>query len=270
MKNIIDVNWLKENDYILFDATNNFMNHSEGFSIYSKGHIEGAYHIDLKNNLIGTVKAHGGRDPLPDNIYDFAKKLEEFGINNDTNIVVYDDSYFYACRFWWMCKYIGLKNVKVLNGGKKALIENGYKLTDAIPTKPEKNGSISVNLNKNLIADISDIKNAIKDSDTLIIDSRDKERYLGLVENIDNKSGHIPNAKNYPFSNVLSNGLFKNFSEIQQNFDGIEKYKNIIAYCGSGISANINIIAMDEVGITCKLYVGSWSDYISYEDSIIE
>lgn len=272
MKNIVEVTWLHENmdKVVIVDATNNFMVHGEGRKKYEAEHIPGAFHIDLHADMVGTVAEHGGRDPLPDDISTFASKLEEFGISNDTPIVVYDDNLVPSSRFWWMCKYIGVNNVKVLNGGIMAWKRAGYPLTDEVTPKPQ-SGKIGIRLDSSMLADVDDIKRAINYSQVAIVDSRTKDRFLGIDEPIDVKAGHIPSALNYYYGEVLDPITgYKDKEFLERHFAALKKYDETIVHCGSGVSGSVNIIAMDEVGIRCKFYIGSWSDYITYPDSIIE
>lgn len=271
MKNIVSAEYLYQNrgKVVLIDATNNFMIPEEGKAKYEKRHIEGAFHIDLKEDMSREITVHGGRDPLPEDMNSFKEKLESFGISTDTEIIVYDEDIVPASRFWWMAKYIGLKNVKVLDGGINAWLNSGYSLTDKIPEMPLK-GHIEMSLQDAMIVDISDIRSAIKDKNTLIIDSRSPVRYRGEDEPIDVKAGHMPSAKNYFYENVLEqDGTYKSLEVLKAQFKNVNS-PVVICHCGSGVSGPVNIIALDELGIKAKLYVGSWSDYITYEDSVIE
>lgn len=271
MKNLVTPEYLQENkaSIVIVDATNNFMDINEGKLKYNQRHIEGAFHIDLREDMSKEPEAHGGRDPLPSNIQDFAKKLESFGISNDTLVVVYDENMVSASRFWWMCKYIGLSQVKVLDGGLEAWLERDFPLTNQ-PSIAKSQGKIHIHLDSTLIADIEDIRRAIYDENSLIIDCRTPERYSGREELIDKKAGHIPKAVNYFFGETLNeNNTYKEKEFLKRHFQNINPNKEIICQCGSGVSAPVNMIALDELGIKSKLYVGSWSDYITYEDSEI-
>ncbi len=271
MKNIVSAEYLYQNRdrVVIVDATNNFMIPEEGREKYAKRHIEGAFHIDLKEDMSREITVHGGRDPLPEDMNCFKEKLESFGISTDTEIIAYDEDIVPASRFWWMAKYIGLKNVKVLDGGINAWIKSGYSLTDEIPKLPQK-GCIDMKLQEDMLVDIDDIRKAITDENTLIIDSRSPIRYRGEEELIDVKAGHIPSAKNYFYENVLElDGTYKSLEVLKAHFKNVNS-PVVICHCGSGVSGPVNIIALDEIGISAKLYVGSWSDYITYEDSVIE
>lgn len=271
MKNLVSPEYLFDNinKVVIIDATNNFMIPAEGIEKYRARHIPGAFHIDLRNDMSRDVTEHGGRDPLPESMEAFKNKLEEYGVSTDTEIVVYDEDIVPASRFWWMCKYIGLYKVRLLDGGINAWLENGFEISTELPPLPQR-GNIQMKLDLERIADIGDIRRAISDEDVLIIDSRSNIRYTGKEEPIDKKAGHIPTAQNYFYEGVLEqDGKYKRPGYLKEHFKGVEKYKEIICQCGSGVSAPVNVIALDEIGIKAKLYVGSWSDYISYEDSLV-
>lgn len=271
MKNLVNPEFLYENmdNVVIIDATNNFMDITEGKLKYSQRHIKGAFHIDLRDDMSKEPQIHGGRDPLPEKIEDFGQKLESLGINSDTQVVVYDENMVSASRFWWMCKYIGINHVKVLNGGLEAWMSKGYPVTNE-PSIAKTQGKIHINLDSSLIADIEDIKRAIYDENSIIVDCRSEERYSAKEELIDKVAGHIPTAVNYFFGLTLEeNNTYKSKDFLKKHFENIDSNKEIICQCGSGVSAPVNMIALDEIGIKTKLYVGSWSDYITYEDSEI-
>lgn len=273
MKNLVDVAWLLENKnkVILIDALSNFLVPSEGKEKYAQGHIAQAYHLDLADDLSGSGTKHGGRNPLPD-INVLTKKLESFGISNDSLVVVYDEGSMYAARFWWLAKYLGLTNVKVLDGGLTAWLEAQQPLTSEVPALPLEKGKINLNLNHNILVDYQEIKNIIKDNSgkKALVDSRNHERYEGKNETIDAASGHIPKALNYFFNDVIDeSGKYKDKFFLKEHFKDLLKYDELTFYCGSGVSAAVNILALDELDIASKLYIGSWSDYVSYDDAKI-
>lgn len=226
------------------------------------------FFLDVKKDLSGEVQEHGGRSPLPD-MNAFKEKLEAIGISSNKTIVAYDEAKLAgAGRFWWMLKYIGIEKAYILNGGINAWSEKGYPMDNEVP-KAEK-GIVNINLNENIKTDIFDVKSKLNNKDFVIVDSRAPERYRGEIEPIDKKAGHIPGAKNYHSKNVFDEkGKLKSMEELKRIYDGLERYNEIVLQCGSGIDACGNFVAMDEIGLTPKLYVGSWSDWVSYEDSPI-
>lgn len=242
------------------------LNDSEiGREQYNESHIPGAVYLDLNTDLSGEVKEHGGSHPLPD-VKVFAEKMGSIGIDQDTTVVIYDDSNdMYSARMWWLLYYMGHENVYLLDGGFKRWVEAGHKVTSKIPeTSPT---IFSPRLQSNATVDMEEVK--ARKSSVVLIDSRGRERYLGNTEPLYKKAGHIPGAKHFSWQNVLSeDGLWKDALELEDNFATLPKDTEIIVSCGSGISACPNIIGLKEAGYkNVKLYPGSFSDWISYENN---
>ena len=235
---------------------------------YIKKHLEYSVFVDLNSDLaeIDDPK-NGGRHPLP-KFEDFIKILGELGIDKNSHIVIYDDKNGAnaAARFWWMLRAVGHKNVQVLNGGLQVAQNQNYPLSSVEEYYPE----------TKYISDyqdwqlpqvwIDDVKKASQDSDSMIVDVRESQRFDGIMEPIDLVAGHIPNAHNFPFiDNLDEKGLFKS-PEVLRNlyselFDNYEKSK-IIFHCGSGVTACHSLLALDYAGFDIpNLYVGSWSEW---------
>lgn len=270
MSNFVTSKWLyehiKDKDLVIVDCRADLFDKEYGKRLYNEGHIEGTQFLDVKKDLAGEVKEHGGRSPLPD-LEKFKEKLEFIGISDNTTVVAYDEAELAGAeRLWWMLKYLGHTKVYVLNGGIKAWVREAYPLT--VEIKEMKKGKINIRLNKNLITDMIEVK-ANKDKEGfIIVDSRAKERYKGEIEPIDKKAGHIPGALNYHWKDVLKeNSEFKSKEDIKAHFKKLQVYKNIVLHCGSGIDACGNFIAMSEIDMKPRLYVGSWSDWVSYENN---
>ena len=235
---------------------------------YIKKHLEYSVFVDLNSDLaeIDNPK-NGGRHPLP-TFEDFIKTLGKLGIDKDSHVVIYDDKNGAnaAARFWWMLRAVGHKNVQVLNGGLPVAQNQNYPLSSVEEYYPE----------TKYISDyqdwqlpqvwIDDVKKASEDSDSMIVDVRESQRFDGIMEPIDLVAGHIPNAHNFPFiDNLDEKGLFKSpevlrnlYSELLDNY---EKSK-IIFHCGSGVTACHSLLALDYAGFDIpNLYVGSWSEW---------
>lgn len=235
---------------------------------YIKKHLEYSVFVDLNSDLaeIDDPK-NGGRHPLP-KFEDFIKILGELGIDNNSHVVIYDDKNGAnaAARFWWMLRAVGHKKVQVLNGGLPVAQNQNYPLSSVEEYYPE----------TKYISDyqdwqlpqvwIDDVKKASQDSDSMIVDVRESQRFDGIMEPIDVVAGHIPNAHNFPFiDNLDEKGLFKSpevlrnlYSELLDNY---EKSK-IIFHCGSGVTACHSLLALDYAGFDIpNLYVGSWSEW---------
>lgn len=270
MKNIVDVQWLinnfDDNKLVLLDCRFDLENGEYGVNAYKKSHINGAHYVDLEKDLADTKGEHGGRHPLPQ-IDKFKAKMEKLGISNDSIVVIYDDGDLPAAsRLWWMLKYMSMDNVYVLEGGFKEWEKRGLKTTDEIP--PARNtGKLDISIKSEMICGIETVKENMDDKDVAIVDSRARERYLGIIEPKDKRGGHIPGALNYFWKDIFEENKIKNEEELMSMFKELTKYKKIIIHCGSGITACPNIIAMDEIGIKPILYLGGWSDWISYDEN---
>ncbi len=263
----VSCKWLREhlNDrsLIIADCRYNLADFELGRKEYLEGHIPGAYQIDMEKDLTGRITLHGGRHPLPDQDI-FAKRMNSIGLNPEITVIAYDSDGSGAARFWWLLNYFGHSKVRIMNGGIVEWKSLGFELTTEIP--PFRSGSFSPVVNKTILASVEDVK-SIKPTTTLI-DSRTKVRYAGISEPIDKIAGHIPGAVNYQYTDTVSEtGLFRNRKELLRMFRDIGR--DVIVYCGSGVTACVNFVALTEAGFKPKLYAGSWSDWISYKENPI-
>ena len=269
MKNIISQEWLKDNimkeDLIILDTRAELNNPNYGLNEYKKGHIKGAQFVPMEEITTGELREHGGRHPLP-NMNEFIENMKSFGIKDDSTIIIYDDGDLaMAGRLWWILKYSGKHQVYILEGGIKSWVENGMEVTTEIP-KVKKSDILTLNLDPSIEVDIDYVKKVIGNKDVAIIDSRAYERYIGEVEPLDKIPGHIPNALNYPWMNLVEDGL-KSKEELEEYFKTLKGYKEVVVHCGSGITGTVNLMFMEEVGLKPKFYVGGYSDWVSYEDN---
>jgi thiosulfate/3-mercaptopyruvate sulfurtransferase len=270
MSNFVTSEWLAEhlndNDLLIVDCRANLFDKEYGKRVYEKGHIRNAFFLDVKKDLADEPKEHGGRSPLPE-LHVLKEKLESIGMTNSKTVIAYDETELAGAeRLWWMLKYLGHEKAYVLNGGIKTWINDGYELTSEVPTSNK--GMFKINLDPSIITDILEIRSKMGKEGFIILDSRAPERYRGEIEPIDRKAGHIPGAKNYFWKNALNEkGQFKSKEELKDIYKSLGKYDEIVLQCGSGIDGCGNFIAMDEIGFKPKLYVGSWSDWVSYNDN---
>lgn len=158
----------------------------------------------------------------------------------------------------------------VLNGGYKEWAESDYPLTKEVPSMER--ADFKIDLQPDILASYEEVKSVAGNQDSaVLIDSREEKRYLGLEEPIDKKAGHIPGAINKVWLEAYKNGRFKDTKEQENRFAGMDKNKPIIVYCGSGVTAAPNFLALKEAGYKhVKLYAGSFSDWISYDSNKIE
>lgn len=259
---------LHEDNLVVIDCRYDLNNPQAGKGMYEQNHIEGAVRFDLGEDLSGKKLEHGGRHPLPD-LDVFINKLSEAGIDKSTFVVAYDDQNGpFAARLWWMLKYLGHENVSVLNGNYSEWKKEGYPITTEKPNFEKRNFIPAIQ--SHMLVDMETVKNSIENDDVLLIDSRAAERYRGEVEPLDSKAGHIPSAKNMFWEkNINQNGNWKQREEFETRFSGVQS-KQVIVYCGSGVTATVNILALKTMGIDAQLYSGGWSDWSSYEENSIE
>jgi len=276
MKNIVSASWLQEHiddrNNIILDCRFDLYNTEYGKNVFSSGHLKNSIFLDLDNDLVGIPEIHGGARPLPD-INQLKKLISKAGISKETMIIGYDDQMNAAARLWLTLKYIGHNNCYVLDGGFKNWMQKGYPVTKETIETNIKNTSdnIDITLNKEIICDIEYIKQNKDISDVLLIDSRENIRFTGQKEALYKKAGHIPGAVNFPCSkNFKNNGLLKKKDSLRKLWSWIKPYREIILYCGSGIAASVNFLVLDELGYYPKIYPGGFSDWISYENNIVE
>lgn len=270
MKNFKDRDFLiAHDDLVVIDARFDMSNPKYGRESYEKSHAKGAGYLDLNMDLAGTVRTHGGRHPLPDQ-ETFQQKLRALGLNNDSRVLVYDDGdNASAGRLWWMLKYYGLQDVYVLHGGFNELKDED--LTDRTEHFPS--GNILLKPDDSMTASYEEVlAYSKKDSpdDQVIVDSRSEERYKGIVEPIDVKKGHIRNVKNIFYRSHFSETNHITRDALENSFKDIEAKDDVIFHCGSGVTACTNIMVFDEIGKQSRLYLGSFSDFVSYEENTVE
>jgi len=229
---------------------------------YQAGHIPAARFVDLETELSGPVGEHTGRHPLP-TADAFQQAARGWGINDESCVVVYDDAgAMAAARAWWLLRHAGFTKVAVLDGGLQAWRDAKYILSSEVP-KVEP-GTVSLSWNQMPVLEMQELAGF----DGVLIDSRATARYLGVEEPLDPVAGHIPGALNRPTTENLDDAArFRQPEQLRAGFAklGLEPSgRAAAAYCGSGITAAHQILALHEAGIDAALYPGSWSQYSSY------
>ncbi|CAI6082599.1 sulfurtransferase [Cohnella sp. JJ-181] len=265
-----------------------------GRAAYEEAHIPGAVYLDLERDLSAPVGEHGGRHPLPA-LDALAAALGRAGIGAGSTVVAYDDQGgAMASRLWWLLRYAGHDAVRVLDGGFAGWQRAGCAVSAETPSvapatflpSPRPELLVGVDRVREVVAAkaagaaeaaSTSAASASSDADhaaaaaVTLIDSRDSARYRGEVEPIDRKAGHIPGAINRPFGESRdADGKWKPATTQRERFADLATLGEVIVYCGSGVTATPNVMALLEAGFTdVKLYAGSWSDWISYEGNAI-
>lgn len=249
-----------------------------GRASYEQEHIPGAVYLDLELDMSSPLEEHGGRHPLPDP-QTLAARLAKLGIGNESRIVAYDDeSGMNAARLWWLLRYLGHEQVFILEGGFSSWKAEKFPVTDHQPVRvpstfvPKVQSQMLASVDE--VRQVSELRVAAAASDSIptlpiLIDSRAGDRYQGKNETLDKKAGHIPGALNFFWKDTQNeDGSFKSAEQLESHFAGLDKNAEIIVYCGSGVTACPNVLALEKAGFkNVRLYAGSWSDWISYDQN---
>ncbi len=252
---------LNNKNTLIIDCRSDLTDRKKSRKLYELDHIPGAIFADLETDLSGEIiPSITGRHPLP-SVEDFELTLQKWGVTTDHTIVVYDQlNSMFAARAWWLLKWAGLTNVKVLDGGYQTWQSEGGTTDSLIKQYPESQYKIKTIGNWTVNAEIL----VSAPEQHLILDARTLNRYRGDLEPLDAKAGHIPGAINADFTkNLQSNGMFRPGNELAKRFLKVQE-KQTVCYCGSGVTACHNILAIVEAGYPMpKLYPGSWSEWIT-------
>lgn len=239
-----------------------------GIDAYRQGHIRGAFFADIENDFTGQGGRVGGalgRHPFP-SAGQVQNVLRLFGITNGVQVVAYDDAAgSIAARIWFVLRAYGFDDCAVLDGGITKWVAEGREVTDQPPSISTMTDFV-VSPRPELILSKQQF---IEEKDAgLVLDARAPERYRGETEPIDPRAGHVPGALSAPFSANLTEGsvpVFKPAAELRAHYEdlGAGEGREPIVYCGSGINATHNLLALHLAGLKGRLYAGSWSEWSS-------
>jgi len=234
-----------------------------GIESYQSGHLPEAVYVDLGRDLAGPPGV-GGRHPLPAAAR-FEAVMRGAGVRAGRPVVAYDDAdSTIAARLWWSLRYFGHDQVRVLDGGYRAWAAAGLPVTTAEPRPAS--GDLTVAAGHMPVLDAAGAA-ALARSGTLL-DARAAERYRGETEPVDPVAGHIPGALSVPTAaNVAADGRFLPRGELRERFAALgiasASARVVGAYCGSGVTAAHEVLALELAGIRAALYVGSWSGWVT-------
>jgi thiosulfate/3-mercaptopyruvate sulfurtransferase len=273
-------NFLGQPDWVIVDCRFDLARPQWGESAYAQGHIPGAVYAHLDRDLSGPVGPHTGRHPLP-SPEQLAATFGRWGIDGAasgpaasggrTQVVAYDQANgAYAARLWWLLRWAGHREVAVLNGGFAAWQRAGLPLSTDQAARPARefvatpvDGALVTAAElERLVAD-----GVLADERAALVDARGADRFAGQNETLDPVAGHIPGARNHPFTgNLDANGRFLAAQELRGRWLqtlGRAPPAEAIAMCGSGVTACHNLLAMELAGLSgARLYPGSWSEWI--------
>lgn len=228
---------------------------------FRAGHLPGASYLHLDRDLSAPRTRVGGRHPLP-SAEDFAERMRRIGLSAERMLVAYDDSRSaFASRLWWLARYFGHANVRVLDGGFRAWCDAGLPVdTQAVAPAP---GDFTARPDMARTIDYEALSAALSTGGLVLVDSREPARYRGLEELIDPVAGRIPGAVNRPWIDVTEeNGRFRDPVVQAERWAGLGAPERMVVYCGSGVTACLNLLSLELAGIRgARLYPGSWSDW---------
>jgi thiosulfate/3-mercaptopyruvate sulfurtransferase len=258
---IADANWA------VVDCRFSLKDTERGRRDYVRAHIPEAVYAHLDENLSGRViPGKTGRHPLP-SVESFGETLASWGIAPGIQVVVYDDAGgAIAARLWWMLNWVGHEEVALLDGGWQAWLGQGLPVRSGQERRRRRR--FEPYLKKDALACAGQVEEIRKDPHYLLLDARSGARFRGEIEPIDPVAGHIPGAVSAPYEeNLTSEGTFLPSQALRQRFENLMKsipVKNVVCYCGSGVSAAHNLLALAHAGLgRGRLYSGSWSEWIT-------
>ena len=258
---------LDDPEWVVFDCRHDLFHADRGARIYSEGHVPGAFFVPVETALSGAKTGGNGRHPLP-TVADFDAFLGAHGVDATAQIVAYDDvGGQYAARLWWLARWIGLTRVAVLDGGLPKWVAGGHPVSVEIP-KARKAGNVVARPDDSKVVGSAEVLERRTAESCLLLDARAADRFRGETEPIDAVAGHIPWAVNRFFQDSLNPDLtMRPSSDLKREFEDLLggcSPEDVIHQCGSGITACVNLLAMEHAGLAgSRLYVGSWSEWIA-------
>ena len=230
-----------------------------GLEQHRAGHIPGAAYVDLDHDL-ADPPGEGGRHPLPDEER-FEAAMRRAGVRSERPVVVYDDwQGRAAARAWWLLRHHGHPDVRVLDGGWSAWLEDGHPVESGEPDVEPGDFTLSDTQHMPVVEADSVLRVDV------LVDARAPERFRGETEPVDPVAGHIPGAVNVPTTdNLDERGRFRSPARLRETYAavGADTSGSVAAYCGSGVTAAHDVLAMEVAGIRAALYPGSWSGWIT-------
>ncbi len=238
----------------------------DGRPEYRGGHVPGAQYVDLDTQLARHGDPQDGRHPLPP-VDQLQRDARGWGIDAGDTVVVYDDlKNMSAARAWWLLRYAGVDDVRLLDGGLSAWRAAGLPLETGEAARPAP-GSVALEYGALPVLTIDEA--AAFPGAGVLLDARAGERFRGEVEPIDPRAGHIPGARSAPTAeNVDSDGRFLPPDQLRARFAslGVEPGAPVAAYCGSGVTAAHEVVALALAGFDAALFPGSWSQWANHPE----
>ena len=225
---------------------------------FETAHLPGAVYVDLDRDLAGPPGA-GGRHPLPA-AADFQATMRRAGVSDTRPVVVYDDwAGHAAARAWWLLRFHGHRDVRLLDGALAAWRAAGGEVESGVSVPAP--GDFTSRPGAMPVVDADDVPGV-----GVLVDARAPERYSGEAEPLDPVAGHIPGAVNVPTArNLTGDGRLRTPEELREIYAAVGAVAgaDVAAYCGSGVTATLDVLALEVAGVRAALYPGSWSGWIT-------
>jgi thiosulfate/3-mercaptopyruvate sulfurtransferase len=260
---------LADEGWVVIDCRFDLADPPKGEQLYLESHIPGARYAHLDRDLSGEKTGANGRHPLP-TPEQMRERFGAWGIAPGRQVVVYDaDSGMHASRLWWMVRYMGHNAIALLDGGFARWTRERFPVRGG---REEWRAATFIGAPREawrLTADA--VQQGLNDPSQVLVDARAAERYRGETEPLDKKAGHIPGARNFFFQhNLRDDKTFKSPDELRAAWTealGQTPPGNVVMYCGSGVTACHNLLALEHAGLPgARIYPGSWSEWSSDPD----
>ncbi len=255
-----------DSSWVTVDCRYDLKNSDWGRDQYRASHIPGAVYASLSHDLSSPPTGTNGRHPIPP-ADQLAATFGRLGIGPGTQVVMYDqDAGTYASRMWWMLRYAGHDAAAVLDGGWAKWTREGRPTRSGDETRPR--AEFALKLRPEMRRNVTDVEAIVRDRSAMLIDARAPERYEGQSEPLDRSAGHIAGAVSHFYKlNLADDGTMLPVETLREKFQsllGARRPDQAVMYCGSGVTACQNLLAMEHAGLKgTPLYPGSWSEWSS-------
>ena len=258
---------------VIVDVRHDLADSAFGETAYAKSHLPGAVFAHIDRDLSAPRSPHSGRHPLP-TPEAAARLFGRLGIDATKQVVAYDQgSGVYASRLWWMLRWLGHESVAVLDGGFAKWMREGRVTRTGVEKRAAAAFTPAVRSRMRLTVD--EVGEHLGDGTMLLVDARSPERFSGQPDPLDNVFGHIPGARNRYYRDSISpEGTLRPVAELRKEFAGVlgdRPPEDVVMYCGSGVTACHNLLAMEHAGLRGgRLFAGSWSEWEADPDRPVE
>ena len=252
--------------FVIVDCRYKLDDEAWGEREYTQLHIPGAVYAHLHHHLAGPTTGTNGRHPLPD-AKTLADTFGKLGITSGVQVVAYDqDNGAFASRLWWMLRWLGHDAAAVLDGGFNKWVAEGRPTAGGIERRVGK--TFVGAARPEMVVNVPQVASLVRHADWRLVDARAPERFRGETEPIDRTPGHIPGAANHFYqTNLDDQAIFRSPEQLREDWRevlGTVAPSHIVCYCGSGVTACHNLLALEHAGLKgAKLYPGSWSEWSS-------